>query len=120
MKNSKHNLTFIRELVVPHDPDYEGKMWYGSFQNVTSTTITDEQLNCFLITVFQDINETLDLYIDSWEEEKIKYDQIDKALEICDIWMHRYKKQVFIDGLQKVIDMLKLAKELHTCVEFNL
>ena len=108
------------ELVVPHDPDYKNKIWHGFSTNVTSVQITEKQLDCFLITVFLDINEALDLYIDSWEEEWIDHTQVDKALEICDVWMHRYKKQVFIDGLQKVIDMLKLAKKLHTCVEFNL
>lgn len=86
---------------------------------MTYTTINDEQLDVYLITVFLDINDTLGIYIDSFEEECIDHTQADKALEICDLWMHRYKNQFYVEGLQKVIDMLNLAKELHTCVEFN-
>lgn len=94
-------------------------MWYSSSPNVTSASITIEQLEVYLFTVFLDINEALGIYIDAWEEEWIDHTQADKVLEICDLWMHRYKNQFYVEGLQKVIDMLNLAKELHTCVEFN-
>lgn len=116
----KDKVTPKRYLIVPNTIDYEDQMWFPNSPNVTLTTITDEQMIVLLNTAFQDINDELDLLIGPYEEEWINYDQIDKALEICDIWKPRYKKQIYIDGMQKVIDMLKLAKEKKTCLQLNL
>ena len=116
----KNRVTPPRFLIVPNKIDFEDQMWFHNSRNVTVTAITNEQMHVLLDTAFLDINDELDLLIGSDEEEWIHYDQIDKALEICNRWLGKLKKQTCIDGLNKVIYMLNLAKEKKTCLQLNL
>lgn len=113
-------MTPNRYLIVPNTIDFEDQMWSHNSRNVIVTTITNEQMWVLLDTAFLDINEEFDIYITVYEEECIHYDQIDKALEICNRWLGKLKKQTCIDGLKKVIYMLNLAKEKKTCLQLSL
>ncbi len=64
------------------------------------------------------LNAKLDLYINMYEEEYIDTDQLDEAISIMENIIDNTDDRAVIDFGQKLLEMLKIAKERGTIMGF--
>ena len=107
---------------VPANEEGEKEMEYLDYIDNPSPNIKEFDMpykqNAFLFWLYEDFNKEFNLLIDDHEDERMKKEDVPKALEMALAFKEKQTDEAAKEACDKIIEVLTFAKEHNSMVEF--